>query len=189
MYCSNCGNELEEGALFCHNCGVRIEPIEQLAVDRRAETRQPAGAPTPRRRGSIVSRVCAAVALVSFLLLPQLSCAGMAVSGIDLVTLSRESAQYYSTGVEPGSPTFVLFLVIVIVGSAIVGVVSNTVVLHRVSGLAGLASLLIILIQAKTGEIGALIRIEFGGFLTCLSFLGTTIGDRIESFLKKEKTI
>ncbi len=187
MYCSNCGKKLEEGALFCHNCGVRIEPVEQLPVDRRAETKQPEGAPIIKRRGGIVSRVCAIVAVVSFLLLPQISCGGIAVSGIDLVNLSLESAQYYPSGAEAGSSTFILFLAIVIVGSAIVGVVLNTVVAHRVSGIVGLVSSLIILIQAKTeGEFGAFISIEFGGFLTCLSFLGVIIGDGVESFFKKK---
>lgn len=32
-YCKNCGNEIEEGALFCAKCGQRIDTIGILEED------------------------------------------------------------------------------------------------------------------------------------------------------------
>ena len=46
MFCANCGNELPEGARFCGDCGVKIEPV-QPAYAASAEPAPVRPAPPP----------------------------------------------------------------------------------------------------------------------------------------------
>ena len=49
-YCSNCGNPLNAGAAFCHNCGTELKTLVPEAEETSAiipETEIPVEAPTP----------------------------------------------------------------------------------------------------------------------------------------------
>ena len=83
MYCEHCGAQLEEGAVFCQNCGTKVEPEpkrdgEQTSGRPREQTgRREIPAPVKQapkqkkaglRKGILLAAVAAAVVLVGFLL-------------------------------------------------------------------------------------------------------------------------
>ena len=84
MYCEHCGARLEEGAVFCQNCGTKVEPEpkrdgEQTSGRPREQTgRQEIPSPVkqaPRRKKAgiwkwiLLAAAAAAVVLAGFLLL------------------------------------------------------------------------------------------------------------------------
>jgi len=37
MFCTNCGNELEEGSIFCGFCGTKLAGVPEIRTDGAAQ--------------------------------------------------------------------------------------------------------------------------------------------------------
>ncbi len=70
MKCTNCGNELEEDAVFCTHCGKKIEPEENMQggqeqAQKEQTTEQPVSKPGKKSMGKIVGAAVIAVIIVA----------------------------------------------------------------------------------------------------------------------------
>lgn len=76
MFCGHCGTEIDEGNVFCHNCGVRVIPAEeigQMPVNSQIPEQEAVAVPVQKKRkwpwivgGAVVAVIVAVVLFFLF---------------------------------------------------------------------------------------------------------------------------
>lgn len=189
MYCYKCGEKLEEGEQFCLQCGSRIEEKAKTAVSsqlineekaeaaRQREIEKSLGSSSPPKPKGTIIRIASVAVLICFLFLPQVSCASLELTGIDIMQLSGQPSYY---GQESGGVGFLLLSILII------GVCVAVFIFPRgYLGAIGLGAQIAMLIAAKGSEAGPMLKIGAGAILSAIGFLVVVFGDRIEQLLAK----
>jgi hypothetical protein len=121
---------------------------------------------------AVVLRVAAGVALFGFMLLPQVSCGGARISGLDIMRMGTQA------------PTL-CGLSWCVTGSAVLALLVPSVAF----GVFGLCALMALLVVAKLDQsVGPMISIEPGAFVATLGFLVLSLKPKVNSVLVSSTT-
>ncbi len=120
-----------------------------------------------------IGKVCALIAILAFILLPQASCGQMTIDGLDILTNKYEESSW----------TFLGWSMVIVCGIALLFATNPSVIC--LLGIIGLAAILLMLSKIKgTDEFTKqMIEIENGAYLTILGLIGMII---IPWFAKEE---
>lgn len=165
MFCSKCGAEVDNESRFCKGCGDPLEagqaPLAKPLLDKTELAEVAGWLSRPRR----IIRLGAGVALFSLMFLPQISCMGQGLTGLNLLG---------QAGQLGGRGMLLALLLLAAFGCAIAALVLP----RGVFGIGGGAAQL--LIMAGVTEPG--LSWAFGSFVTVIGFLGVTLSSRVAAF-------
>lgn len=163
MFCSSCGKAITEEQSFCSSCGKPINAQSAQSKNSQNTTRQ-----SLKIKADLVLRIAAGIALFSFLFMPQASCGGIKVSGIDILRLSGDTKSQD------------IILPIAVIAFALIAFIRP----NSITGVFGLLSHLGILISAKLDkEVGEMIKVETGAFITAFGFIVIAFKQKIFQIL------
>jgi hypothetical protein len=118
---------------------------------------------------TVVMRVGAGLAVFAFLLLPQVSCGGAHISGLDMVQMG--SSSWLITGLS-----------VAVVASGTIALIAPA----ALYGILGIAALLSLLLFVKLdSDVGSMITVEPGAFLAAIGFFVLTLENKLDAIIVK----
>lgn len=169
MFCSKCGAEIDDQSRFCKGCGSPVaagQSAPERPIVDKAEVASWLSEPNR------VTRLGAAIALFSLAFLPQVSCMGTGLTGLNLLGHANELG---------GRGLLLALLLLAAFGCAIAALFLPRAVLGVGGGVAQL------LIMAGVTEPG--LSLAFGSFVSLLGFLGVALSSRLAALAARNAPV